>query len=44
MEALIEDEVWDFIGACAPITLRSSLDGDDLVIERATLEKAVRYF
>jgi uncharacterized membrane protein len=44
LEYPIADEEWDFIGACAPITLRASVDGDDLVIKRATLEKAARYF
>ena len=44
LEYPIGDEVWDFIGACAPIALRSEIDGDDLVIERGVLEKAVRYF
>ncbi len=40
----IEDEVWDFIGACAPIPIAFSLDGDDLVIRRSVLERAARYF
>lgn len=44
LEYPIADEAWDFIGACAPIALRSEIDGDDLVIERGVLEKAVRYF
>jgi uncharacterized membrane protein len=44
LEYPIGDEVWDFIGACAPIALGSALDGDDLVIERRVLERAARYF
>ena len=40
----IAEAAWDLIGACAPIPLRVSLDGDDLVIERAVLERAARYF
>ncbi len=40
----IEDEVWDFIGACAPIPMHSALDGDDLSIDRKRLERAAQYF
>lgn len=40
----VEDEVWDYIGACAPIDLRSSEAGGDLVIARRDLERAARYF
>ncbi len=40
----IADEVWEFQGACAPIPFRSSVDGASLVIERAVLERAARYF
>lgn len=40
----IADEVWDFQGACAPIPIRSSVAGGELVIERAVLERAARYF
>lgn len=40
----IADEVWDFQGACAPIPIRSSVEGDRLVLERTVLERAVRYF
>lgn len=40
----IADEVWDFQGACAPIPIRSSVEGARLVVERAVLEKAARYF
>jgi len=43
-EYAIEDEVWELIGACAPISIRSAPEGDDLVIARAVLEKAARYF
>lgn len=44
LEYPIGDEVWDFIGACAPITLRSRIAGGHLLIETALLEKAARYF
>jgi len=39
-----EDEVWDFIGACAPISIHSSVEGEDLVIEERMLARAARYF
>ena len=29
----IEDEAWDYIGACAPISIHSSLEGDKLAIQ-----------
>lgn len=35
---------WDYIGACAPIPLPSAVIGGELVIERARLEKAARFF
>jgi uncharacterized membrane protein len=38
------DEEWAFSGACAPITIRSDIEGGDLIIDRAVLEKAARYF
>ncbi len=44
LEYRLEDEVWDYIGACAPISIHSSLDGDNLAIQRALLERAARYF
>ena len=40
----VEDEVWDYIGACAPISMHSTLDGDDLIIDRQRLERAAHYF
>ena len=44
LEYRLEDEVWDYIGACAPISIHSSLEGDELVIEVSILERAARYF
>ena len=44
LEYPIADEVWDFIGACAPISVHSSRDGGSLVIERRLLERGARYF
>lgn len=44
LEYPIADEIWDFIGACAPIPIHSSLDEDAVVIPRKMIEKASRYF
>lgn len=44
LEYRLEDEIWDYIGACAPIEIHSSLQGDALVIDEAVLERAARYF
>lgn len=44
LEYAVEDEVWDYIGACAPIGVRSSEAGGDVVIARRDLERAARYF
>ena len=44
LEYAISDEVWDYIGACAPISIHSSLEGDQLVIEASVLSRADRYF
>jgi uncharacterized membrane protein len=38
------DVVWDYVGACAPINLRSGIAGNHLVIKRSRLEKGKRYF
>jgi uncharacterized membrane protein len=40
----IDDEFWDFIGACAPIPIHSSIDGGDLVIDERIPVEAARYF
>ena len=40
----IDDEVWDYIGACAPISIHSRLEDSHLVIPRKLLERAARYF
>ena len=44
LEYPIGDATWDFIGACAPIALSTSGEGDELLIARSVLEKAARYF
>lgn len=44
LEYRLEDEIWDYIGACAPISIHSSLEGNELVIEQSILERAARYF
>jgi len=40
----VEDEFWDFIGACAPISIYNELEPDSVVIESRLLEQAARYF
>ena len=40
----IEAEIWDFIGACAPIPIRHEVASDAVVIETRLLEQAARYF
>ncbi|MHC5006287.1 MAG: Fe-S-containing protein [Planctomycetota bacterium] len=44
LEYRLEDEVWDYIGACAPISIHASLEGDQLVIDQSVIERAARYF
>jgi len=44
LEYPIEDEVWDFIGACAPIPIHCRTEGDALLIEERDLRRAARYF
>jgi len=44
LEYPIANEVWDFIGACAPIPIHSSIDATNVVIQRSMLIKAARYF
>ena len=40
----LDDVVWDYVGACAPINLKSRIAGNHLVIERSRLEKGKRFF
>lgn len=40
----VEDEFWDFIGACAPIPIHNAVETDSVVIEARLLEQAARYF
>jgi len=40
----LEDIVWDYIGACAPISLGSRIAGERLAIRRALLEKGKKFF
>ena len=44
LEYPIADEIWDFIGACAPIPIYAVVEADAVVIERRLLVKAARYF
>ena len=40
----LADVVWDYIGACAPINLKSRIAGQYMVIKRTWLEKGERFF
>jgi uncharacterized membrane protein len=40
----LEDVIWDYIGACAPINLKSRISNGHLTIRRASLEKGKRFF
>ena len=40
----LADVVWDYIGACAPINLKSRIAGQHMVIKRTWLEKGERFF
>ena len=40
----LDDVVWDYVGACAPINLKSRIAGNHLVIKRSRLEKGERFF
>jgi uncharacterized membrane protein len=40
----LADEVWDYVGACAPINLRSRVKGEFLVIKKSDIEKGERLF
>jgi uncharacterized membrane protein len=40
----LADVVWDYVGACAPIILKSRIAGNHLVIMRSRLEKGQRFF
>ena len=44
LEYAIADEVWDFIGACAPISIHSAREDHDLVIDQRLLDRAAKYF
>ena len=44
LEYAVADEVWDYIGACAPISVHSKVVGDELTIDADTLKRAARYF
>jgi uncharacterized membrane protein len=40
----IDDEFWDYIGACAPIPIHHVIEGESVVIDEGLLEQAARYF
>ena len=40
----LDDVVWDYIGACAPIRLNSTINGESVVIQRSRLVRGSRFF
>ena len=40
----LDDVIWDYVGACAPINLKSRIVGDHLVIKQSRLERGKRFF
>ena len=40
----LEDATWDYVGACAPINLKSRIVNEYLVIGRTRLERGERFF
>ena len=40
----LDDVVWDYVGGCAPINLKSGTAGNHLVIKRSRLEKGKIFF
>ena len=40
----LENVIWDYIGACAPINLKSRVSNGHLTINRKSLEKGKRFF
>ena len=40
----LDDVIWDYVGACAPINLSSRIAGNHLVIKRSLLEKGQKFF
>jgi uncharacterized membrane protein len=40
----LDDVVWDYVGACAPIILKIGIVDNHLVIKRSRLEKGERFF
>jgi len=40
----LDEAIWDYVGACAPIILSSRIAGNHLVISRSQLEKGQKFF
>ena len=40
----LKEAVWDYIGACAPITLKSKAVGEELIIQKKHLQRGSRFF
>jgi uncharacterized membrane protein len=41
---LLDDVLWDYVGACAPISLNSRISDECLIIKRRLLEKGKKFF
>jgi uncharacterized membrane protein len=40
----LSDETWEAKGGCDPILLKSAIEGDNLIIETAVIEKGMKLF
>ena len=40
----IDDEFWDYVGACAPIPIHHAVAGESVVVEEKLMIQAARYF
>lgn len=40
----LKDSIWDYVGPCVPISLKSRQEGEMLVVEMDRLEKGSRFF
>jgi len=40
----LSDETWETKGGCDPILLKSTIEGDNLIIETAVIEKGMKLF
>ena len=40
----LDDVLWDYVGACVPISLNSRISGERLIIKRRCLERGKKFF